>query len=203
MHLLVLLRVNFLHYQTTAVGIPTGNYCHHLQCTASPNSYTRPTVPTVIICSMHYFLSARWREDAIASMSWFAAREASNAVERPRLRTSGSSSCERGICKCCRKAAASNWRVAPLRLARAELARRIGWRRGGSGRHRCGALSRRQLRLTLLMESHEIAPIFDGAAWAGTLVWEAALSMTGFLETSPTMDRTLQGQRCWSWARRG
>eukprot|EP00937_MAST-01D_sp_MAST-1D-sp2_P002600 g2600.t1 len=41
---------------------------------------------------------------------------------------------------------------------------------------------RHKLELSFLMEEEEIAPMFDGAAWAGTLVWDAALAMIDYVE---------------------
>ncbi|KAL4128433.1 Secreted RxLR effector protein 48 [Phytophthora ramorum] len=34
------------------------------------------------------------------------------------------------------------------------------------------------LNLTLLMQADELAPLFSGAAWAGTLLWDAAVHLT-------------------------
>ncbi|RLN37465.1 hypothetical protein BBO99_00004962 [Phytophthora kernoviae] len=36
----------------------------------------------------------------------------------------------------------------------------------------------KDLNLTLLMQADELAPLFSGAAWAGTLLWDAAVHLT-------------------------
>ncbi|KAF0688495.1 Aste57867_19896 [Aphanomyces stellatus] len=39
----------------------------------------------------------------------------------------------------------------------------------------------KELDLTLLLDEDELAPLFAGAAWAGTLVWDAAIVLSNFL----------------------
>lgn len=53
-----------------------------------------------------------------------------------------------------------------------------------SGRDGSGADGRRylaRLELDLVMEPDDLAPLFDGTGWAGTMVWEAALIMSRLL----------------------
>jgi predicted nicotinamide N-methyase len=40
----------------------------------------------------------------------------------------------------------------------------------------------KELVVSMLMEEHEIAPVFDGAAWAGTLLWDAAVLAIQYME---------------------
>ncbi|OQS07676.1 hypothetical protein THRCLA_00335 [Thraustotheca clavata] len=39
----------------------------------------------------------------------------------------------------------------------------------------------KSLDITLLLDEHELAPLFCGAAWAGTLVWEAAVALSNYV----------------------
>ncbi|TDH72066.1 uncharacterized protein CCR75_008788 [Bremia lactucae] len=42
----------------------------------------------------------------------------------------------------------------------------------------CVRVNGQDLHLTLLMQEDELAPLFSGAAWAGTLLWDAAVHLT-------------------------
>ena len=47
----------------------------------------------------------------------------------------------------------------------------------------------RTLELSLLLDEDQLQPLFSGAAWAGTMIWQAAIELASYTLTEFTAAR--------------